>query len=427
MHIVEETDLRILVPLEDPGAEESLVRLAATLAQPRGGELHLTHIVTREDTLPQTKCLLEEACQLSVAMGVPAIFHIVEGSSVTAGIQETVRQWQCNMMVMGWHHDVEEDAVLSAANRALTKAVNVDTLIFKDRDFHPAQRILAPTGGGNNALMGIQVGHDLAQTWEAEVEVLRVARDPNCVPEDSIFKRYCTQVYDNTKLQLELLGIDHPITILPSQDVVAPIVNRVKKDDLVVLGASNDWRQAGYLAGSIPDEIANQIPSSVLMVRSPAPNTILLSNVFWEQTIRLDLRPKDKWDAITQLVDVLVDEKQVPSSKRQLVLDAALQREDKTSTALGHQTAIPHAPIPDLPNVIGCLGICPDGVNFGGVYDEPVHFIFLLLTPQQNYRNYIPVLAQISTLMRPEETRGLFANCQTPAEIMFLLKQQERF
>jgi PTS system fructose-specific IIA component/PTS system nitrogen regulatory IIA component len=423
---MESTDLRILVPLENPGAEESLVRLAATLAQSRSGELHLTHIVTDEDTLPQTERLLQEACELSVAMGVPAIPHLVEGSTVTAGIQDTLRQWQCNMMVMGWYHDVEEDAVLSATNRSLTKAVNVDTLIFKDRDFHPARRILAPTGGGNNALMGIQIGHDLAQTWGAEVEVLRIARDPNCMPEDPIFKRYCTQVYDNTKLQLELLGVDHPITILPSQDIVAPIVNRIKKDDLVVLGASNDWRQAGYLAGSIPDEIANQIPSSVLMVRSPTPNTVLLSNVFWEQTIRLDLRPKDKWEAITQLVDALVDEKQVPLSQRQLVLDAALQREDKNSTSLGHQTAIPHAPIPELPNVIGCLGICPDGVDFGGIYDEPVHFVFLLLTPQQNYRNYIPVLAQISSLMRLEETRKLFTSCQTPAEIMFLLKQQER-
>ena len=66
-----------------------------------------------------------------------------------------------------------------------------------------------------------------------------------------------------------------------------------------------------------------------------------------------------------------------------------------------------------------------EGVDFEGPYREPVRFVFLLLTPQQNYRSYIPVLAQIATLMRPDDTRQQFLQCQTPTEVTALIRQQD--
>ena len=113
--------LRILVPLENPATEEALVRFAANLAQTRKGELHLTHIVTEGDTVPRAEQQLQQAAGLAAKYGVPATPHLVEYQSVTQGIQETVSRWKCNMMVMGWYHEVEKDAILTARNRALTK------------------------------------------------------------------------------------------------------------------------------------------------------------------------------------------------------------------------------------------------------------------------------------------------------------------
>ena len=417
--------LRILVPLEHPGAEDSLVLFAANLAQIRRGELHLTHIVTAEDTVPQAEELLQRAAGLAAGLGVSATSHLVEDQTVTRGIQETISRWQCNMMVMGWYREVEENAILSSRNRALTKAIDVDTLILKDRDFHLPRRILVPSGGGTHTLMGIQLAYELAQKWNAEMEILRIARDPQCRPDDPILQRYCAQLYDSMRLQLDLMGVDVPLTILPATEVVPSILAHTRKDDLVVLGASNDWLQEQHLAGSIPDEIASQVPGSVLMFRSSTSSQVRLSNIFWEHTIRLDLHPRDKWDAITRMVDALVEEKQIPLSERQNVLDAALMREHEASTAFGHETAIPHAPIPDLPGVIGCLGICPEGVDFEDATHSQVRYIFLLLTPQQNYRSYLPVLALISALMHRGSNRAAFLGCKTPAEVMTVIKQHE--
>ena len=131
----------------------------------------------------------------------------------------------------------------------------------------------------------------------------------------------------------------------------------------------------------------------------------------------LNLRLTDKWEAINQMIEVLIEEQQFPSTQRQRVLQSALERERKSSTGLGPATAIPHAPIPDLPGIIGCLGICPEGVDFDSNTGEKVHFIFLLLTPQQNYRSYIPVLAQIASLVRNDSMQQALLSAQTPAEV----------
>ena len=158
------------------------------------------------------------------------------------------------------------------------------------------------------------------------------------------------------------------------------------------------------------------------MVRSRSTANNRLSGIFFENTVRLHLQTRDKWEAIGQMVDVLVEERQIPASERDQVLASALNRERKSSTAMGRETAIPHAAIDNLPGIIGALGICREGVDFDGADGEPVRYIFLLLTPRQNYRSYIPVLGQIASLMRGEEMREELLDCRTPAELTALLK-----
>ncbi|MBI93635.1 MAG: hypothetical protein CME05_10590 [Gemmatimonadaceae bacterium] len=418
--------VRILVAIEDPAAEDSLVRLAASLANEPWGELHLTHVVTPDEPdRPDAQTQLARAAQIAVDLGVGAIPHVVHGPSVTQVIGEALQRWNCDILLMGWYGAVDRDTILSANNRALTKALDVDTLIFKDKGLDRVDRVLVPTGGGAHSLMGIEVAHGISQAWDVDMQVTRVARDHECRKGDPLLERYRKQVSDDLRLQLRLLNLDPPFEVIPAKDVVSPIVERAREDDLLVVGAANDWREEGFLAGSIPDEMAYRAPCSVLTVRSRAPSTYRLSSIFWEHTIRLDLHPRDKWEAIDQMVEILVEEKQVPSSQRDNVLEAARSRESKSSTSIGHETAIPHAPLPDLPGIIGALGICPQGVNFDGMSGDVVRYIFLLLTPQQNYRSYIPVLGQIAQLMHTDETRSAFLHCQTPSDLTALIKQRE--
>lgn len=417
---------RILVALEDPAMEESLVRVAATLARDPWSELHLTHVVTPDDPpRPDIEQALARAAELAGEMGVGAIPHLLRGDSVTGAVQDAMARWNCDVLMMGWYGEVDRTTVLSSRNRALTKVRDVDTLIFKDKGFGGIRRLLVPTGGGTHSLMGLEVAHQLADAWQAPMRALRIARDPLCREDDPILQRYCQQVHDDLRMQLRLLDMDVGSEVIAAREVVAPVIEAAREDDLLVLGASNDWRQEDFLGGSIPDEIAYRAPCSVLLVRSRSPSSYRLSNIFWEHTIRLDMHPRDKWEAIEQMVDVLVEEKQVPASQRDTVRNAAVDREHKSSTSIGRETAIPHAPLPDLPGIIGALGVCPEGVDFNGLQGGRVRYIFLLLTPEQNYRTYIPVLGQIATLMHQPETRNAILHCETPSELTALIKQRE--
>ena len=417
--------VRILVALENPATEHALVRLAATLATEPRGELHLTHVVTPDQPPhPGVEEQLQGAADLATTMGVDAIPHLVHGDTVTSAVQDGLERWNCDLLLIGWRGDVDRTTILSSRNRDLTKSMDVDTLIFKDKGFVAARRVLVPTGGGTHSLLGLEVAHHLARTWSSAMLAVRVARHARPQPGDPLLERYCRQLRDDLQMQLRLLDIDAPHQVVPATEVVAPLIDISREDDLLVLGGSNDWRQEEFLAGSIPDEIAYKAPCSVLMVRSRSPGGNRLSSIFWEHTIRLDLHPRDKWEAIDQMVDILIEEKQVPQSQRGTVLQAARARERKSSTSIGRETAIPHAPLPGLPSIIGSLGICPAGVDFSGP-GGPVRYIFLLLTPQQNYRTYIPVLGQIASLMHTDETRNAILHCQTPSELTALIKGQE--
>ena len=59
------------------------------------------------------------------------------------------------------------------------------------------------------------------------------------------------------------------------------------------------------------------------------------------------------------------------------------------------------------------------GLGAGG---DPVRYLFLLLTPEENYRSYIPILAQIATLMHSDEIRASFLRCETPSELVAAIK-----
>ncbi len=417
------TSPNILVPVEDPFSDNMIVELASRIASPLMGELHLIHVARRnhENSHAISQTLLKVA-KSSALNDVKISVHVENGEDVVAEIQSRTRELSCNMIFMAWRAEINSISVLASDNISLTKDLNLDTLIFKERNLQKVKRILVPTGGGPHSILGIQIAHDLAQNWGAEIEILRIARDLKGDPNNPIHKRYCEQLLEDTRVQLELLNISAPISIKSAEHVVPAVITYSKNFDLIVMGASNDWRQEEYLSGSIPDKIASSVDCSALMARSASTTETSLSKVFWEQTIRLDLRPKDKWDAIEQMIDVLIEEEQFPFEKRDMVLAAAINREHQGSTALGHQTAIPHAPITNLPGIIGCLGICQDGLDFQNPTGEEIHFIFLLLTPRQNYRSYIPLLAQIANLVRNAEFRSALLASQTPAEVTHLLK-----
>ena len=62
---------------------------------------------------------------------------------------------------------------------------------------------------------------------------------------------------------------------------------------------------------------------------------------------------------------------------------AVLRREQLGSTGIGHGVAIPHSRHRDVPNLVGTVAISPKGLAFDSIDGEPVHVLFLLISPDQ--------------------------------------------
>ena len=413
---------RLLVPISSSDKDGPLLRFAASLAATRDGSLDLAHIHSPDHPATEDiKGFMDQAINSLDPSSVQAQSHCRPADNATEGIQSLANELGSNMLVMGWDRQPTEETTRDTSNSAGAKNSGLDTLVFLERGGPDLKRIIVPTSGGSHSLMGLQLGYELAQNRQIPLEVIRIARAPQSESDSPLFRRFCSQIYEDTLLQMQLLGVEAPLTIIPSTELARPIIERCRPGDLVILGASNGWQNANSLAGGLPDEIARHIEGSVLLVRSGDEKDYRLSQIFWERTVRLNVEAADKWEAITRFVDVLVEERQISPAQRQTVLQAALEREEKSSTAMGHATAIPHAPITGLPGIIGALGISQQGIEFGSS-GEKAHFIFLLLTPQQNYRVYIPVLAQIAGLMRASDKADRLKASQTPQEVIDLLK-----
>lgn len=108
------------------------------------------------------------------------------------------------------------------------------------------------------------------------------------------------------------------------------------------------------------------------------------------------------------------------------LLDQLRQREQLFSTALGHGIALPHPRAPSMafcsePVVVIGFPACP--VPWGAVDGEPVHALFLVLspTPQQ----HLQLLSRIAYMLRLPSFCDLLARQAPDAEILRVVAERE--
>ena len=109
------------------------------------------------------------------------------------------------------------------------------------------------------------------------------------------------------------------------------------------------------------------------------------------------------------------------------ILEAVIERENKMNTAISPGVAIPHARTRLVSKLVGILGISKKGVDYGASDGNPVHLVFLLISPLQNVSEHIAAMAQIARLVEtPEFYQKLVsaANPQKALDVIYISEQQ---
>lgn len=127
-----------------------------------------------------------------------------------------------------------------------------------------------------------------------------------------------------------------------------------------------------------------------------------LSSFITAEYIKIGLESEDKDELFEELIDILVRNK---GYNREELLAAVHAREEKLSTGIGQNIAIPHGKTDAVDGLVGVIGTSKAGIDYESLDDQPVHIVFMLLAPFDSSGPHIKALQRIAVLMKD---RGLY-------------------
>ncbi|UCC98721.1 MAG: PTS sugar transporter subunit IIA [Phycisphaerales bacterium] len=146
-----------------------------------------------------------------------------------------------------------------------------------------------------------------------------------------------------------------------------------------------------------------------------------MTEILREDIIKVNLDATNKWEAIRELVDLLISAHELRLTDRNEIIEGVFARERSLSTGLEHGIAVPHAVEDCVEDVIAALGTSQAGIPFESHDGQPAKLIILLLIPQGAFQRHVRTLAGIARLGTNPELRNQLFDAKTPAEVMDVL------
>ena len=145
-----------------------------------------------------------------------------------------------------------------------------------------------------------------------------------------------------------------------------------------------------------------------------------------KECIILGLKQKSKKSTILSIVDRLVEKKKITKVDKKEISKAIFQREEMGSTAIGNHIAFPHARTNAVKDIIICVGISKEGIDFDSLDQEPVNIVALLLSNQKEAGLHLKMLAFLARMLRDKYLVQRLKAVKTEEEVIGLLDKQQQ-
>ena len=150
-----------------------------------------------------------------------------------------------------------------------------------------------------------------------------------------------------------------------------------------------------------------------------------LADFLTKEQVVTDLKATDRWEAIEELIDLLVANGQVDSDHREAVVSVVKKRETSMSTGIGFGIGIPHASPDLIANVTGAFGRSRSGVDFDALDNQPVNLVMLFLVPQGQFQKHLHTLAKIAKMLHKKEFRKSLEDAEDAAEMYQIIRSSQ--
>ena len=148
-----------------------------------------------------------------------------------------------------------------------------------------------------------------------------------------------------------------------------------------------------------------------------------ITDLLDKQSISLNGVPKDKKEALDQVVDLMVKSGKINDVEayRQRVY----AREEESTTGIGEGIAIPHGKCDAVTKPGLAAMVVKDGVDFDSLDGEPVHLIFLIAAPNTEDNIHLDVLSKLSVLLMDEQFTADLLNAKSVDEFLEIVDKAD--
>ncbi|MFQ5577817.1 MAG: universal stress protein, partial [Anaerolineae bacterium] len=280
--LLEETvasrEYSVLLPVASESMARQLSRLGGLFAQANHGELFALHVVrvppqlgvtNGRAFLRQGRPILEEAVAIGRQFDVPVRTMLRLGRNIGDSIISAAQERQANLMILGWPgHSYNRQEAFGTIIDLISKNPPCDLAVVRFRRGGWPRRILVPVAGGPNARLALElavtqaeaIGHSNGQP--PDVVALHLLPGSTPVDEAAIEARRAAIIE-----ALDIAGWPVEMRVAPANDIVRGILAAAAGFDQIIIGASEEGLLEQSLFGSIPQRVAEEALSTVIMVK----------------------------------------------------------------------------------------------------------------------------------------------------------------
>jgi mannitol/fructose-specific phosphotransferase system IIA component (Ntr-type) len=149
-----------------------------------------------------------------------------------------------------------------------------------------------------------------------------------------------------------------------------------------------------------------------------------LASLLTSEQIIPEMNASERWPAIVELIDLLVQLRKIDRACRDTILAALKQREETMSTGIGFGIAIPHASSESVDEVVAAFGRSSHGIEFDALDNAPVKFVVLFIVPKNQFQTHLRTLASIAKFLNDRSVRESLAAAETREQILAVFEER---
>ncbi len=149
-----------------------------------------------------------------------------------------------------------------------------------------------------------------------------------------------------------------------------------------------------------------------------------LSDMLQPENIIPDMKARDRWEAIDELIAQLVATGTLRKEDQEAIAGVVRKREHSMSTGIGFGVGIPHASTNLISDVAAAFGRSKKGIEFEALDAQPVTLVVLFLVPQGMFQKHLHTLARIAKMLHQRKIREALEQAPDREAIAAIIREQ---